>query len=214
MQKVIGIISYLPDDKRIRENRLFYLYKLISTSNTLFNLPIYIVIQNYNEQEIANLKKYTNIQLSPNYTRLGIVGARKELRKWFLESTYDTLIMLDDDCVIYGNKEDGDKYLSQIDNNPDMFYEFGGTLLKLFAISKSIFKEVDFENLHPENGEVFEDRIFVEKLRRLFPEKRYIFERGKLWEGSVSTRDPNSTWYVDQDIKKMLENTRQFFEKC
>ena len=209
--KCIGIISYLPDNKS-RNNRLNRLKTLINTCNNLFNLPIYIVIQNYHEDEINLVTKYRNVSTSQNYNKCGIVGARRKLREWFINSQYECLIMLDDDSIICGNRDDACKYLKQLDDNPNMFYEFTSSLLKLFAISKNIFKEVDFEDINPENGDGFEDRVFVGRLRKLFPNNRYIIEKGNLYECSLSTKDPDSTWYDNQDIKQMLLNTNKYLE--
>ena len=36
----------------------------------------------------------------------------------FLELDYDYLIMLDDDAELIGTKQDAQKYLTQIDQNP------------------------------------------------------------------------------------------------
>lgn len=208
MNKVIGIISYLPDDSQIRTNRIDSLRRLISRINYLFNLPIIIVAQNWKDFKLNNHD--TTIYY---FDKLGIVGARNKLREIFLQQDkYDCLIMLDDDSVIWGDKSDADNYLKQLDNNPGMFYEFTGTLLKLFAISKDLFEKIDFNGVNPELGEGFEDRLFVGKLRKLYPEKRYIINKGKLYEGSISTHDPNSTWYKQQSIEEMLENTNKYLE--
>ena len=206
MRKLIGIISYLPDNREVRKNRIDKLRRLINKCSYLFRLPIYIVIQNWEKQDIEAISLLPYVTLSPNYDKLGIVGARKKLREYFISSDYDYLIMLDDDCDLNGGS--GRDYLKQIDENPDCFIEFRGTLLKLFAISKTIFKEVDYENVNPENGEGFEDRIFVGKLRDKFPDRERRFKQPcGISENSISTRDPDSTWYKDQDLKTMIEKT-------
>lgn len=113
------------------------------------------------------------------------------MRRIFLESDYDYLIMLDDDCRLIGKS--GQRYLDQIDRNPDCFIEFDKTLLKLFAISKSVFMEYDYEEVNPESGEGFEDRIFVNKLRVKCPERRRLFQNTGLIQSSMATADPLST---------------------
>ena len=208
MKKVIGIISYLPDDIKIRDARIKKLTNLLNRIENLFQLPVILIAQNYK----MYVPEYSNL-LMFEYPKLGIVGARRKLREKFLESSYDCLIMLDDDCSIYGSRGDAMAYLQQIDNNPGMFYEFNVSLLKLFAISKEIFKEVDFADVNPEDGEGFEDRIFVETLRKRFPDKRYQFIKGHLEEYSVSTKDTYSTWYTNQDIKQMLKNTEEIIKE-
>ena len=215
MTKCIGIVSYLPSDKKLRERRWDKLINLLYTCNKLFKLDVIIESQCWSYFEISVIKSYfNNVTIYYNQDKLGIVGARKRLREHFLASNYDVIILLDDDCEIKGTKEDARDYLKQIDDNPDMFYEFSGTLLKLFAISKKMFEQVEFEEINPETGEGFEDRLFVNKLRMMFPTKRYIFNRSNLHDESISTRDKDSTWYVDQDIKRMLDNTDKILASC
>ena len=209
MNNLIGIISYLPDAARIREHRLQCLCNLIGQCNYLFRLPIYIVIQNYNDDEIKQLRQYKNVVLSQNYSKCGIVGARKKLREYFINSNYTNLIMLDDDCVISGGITQAQEYKKQIEDNPNCFIEFNSTLLKLFCISRELFKEIDYDDVNPELEEGFEDRIFVNKLRKLYPEKRRLFKHG-LQEYSISCKDEYSTWYKNQNIEKMLEKTKTY----
>lgn len=209
MKNVIGIISYLPDDKEIRSERLKLLFSLLSDCHRIFNLPVIIVAQNWNAELVrvpwATVYRYDK--------KLGILGARKELRRLFLESKYDNLIMLDDDSVITGDASDGKRYLEQIEYNPGLFYEFQNTLLKLFAISREIFEKQDFVDVSPEKGEGFEDRVFVNVLRHNFPDKRYVFEKYGLEESSISTADKLSTWHTNQDNKKMLKKTEDLINK-
>lgn len=201
---LLGIISYLPDDKEVREHRFNDLKWLIHVCNYLFKLPIYIVIQNYTSVEESVLKKCKNVTLSTNYNKLGILQARRTLREYFINSNYNNLVMLDDDCKVVGTIEQAKDYLRQIEENRDCFIEFNDTLLKLFCISKEIFKEVDYDDVNPEKEEGFEDRVFVNKLRNLYKDKRRIFIKNGLEEYSTSTKDEYSTWYTNQDINKMI----------
>ena len=211
MNTIIGIISYLPNDDEVREYRLNKLIALIHMCDYLFNLPIYIVIQNYTNIEISKLLESShNVVCSSNNQKLGILEARRTLRRYFISSNYDNLIMLDDDCTLTGTKDAGNKYLKQVEDNPNCFIEFNNSLLKLFCISKEIFKNVDYENINPELEEGFEDRVFVGKLRKLYADKRRVFERNGLEEYSISTKDKYSTWYTGQNINKMLENTYKY----
>ena len=210
MKIVMGIPSYLPDNKEVREYRFNRLKALINKCNQLFNLPIYIVTQNYREEK-SYLTGYKNVILSEDYTPLGIVGARRKLREYFLNSDYDYLIMLDDDIIIYGSS--GKSYLKQIEENPDCFIENNDLRIQLFAISKKIYSQIDFVDVSPEQGEAFEDRIFVESLRIKFPEARRIFKDTGLFEDSPATADIHSTWYKGQDIESMLANTEEIIAK-
>lgn len=208
MNKTIGIISWFPDNEEIRRVRKNKLISLIKKCLEIFNLPFIIIAQNYTKQDEQDiLALSSNITLCSYKDKLGITGARKYLRTMFLSSNHDYLIMLDDDCELFGDKYSGEAYLKQIDEHPHMFYEFNKTLLKLFAISKEIFSKEDFEDISPEKAEGFEDRIFVNKLRKKYPDKQYTFNKGTLRESSVSTKDTYSTWYSNQDINEMLNKT-------
>lgn len=210
--KCFGIISYLPDDELIRKARFEKLCKLIETCNQLFNLPIYIVIQNYKD-ELEYLSRYKNVTVSENYSRCGIVGARKKLREWFLSSIYDCLIMLDDDCEIIGTREAAKQYIEMVESHPGYYGMFKGTQLKLFSIDKNIFAQVDFDNVNPESGEGFEDTIFVNRLKKKFPKRGFSFCINGLKETSICTADTLSTWYSTQNLKDMLAKTHNITEK-
>jgi len=210
MNKIIGIISWLPDNA-FRDVRLTKLTNLMKKCREIFvDVPFILIAQNYSlDEEALILKTAPNTTLVHVEEKLGITGARKYLRNVFLNSKYDYLIMLDDDCELFGDSNSGKLYLKQIDENPDRFYEFNKTLLKLFAIHKDLFEKVDYEDVSPEKGECFEDRVFVNKLRKLYSEKQYIFKKYTLNEKSISTKDVYSTWYVAQDLKEMLSNTEK-----
>lgn len=211
LSKTIGIISYLPDDENIRKGRIKKLDNLLYKCSNLFpSINIVIIAQNWKDY---CPKTYGKIWVAVDSDKpLGITEARKSLRRVFLDyCNTDYLIMLDDDCELSGTS--GREYLKQIDDNPDCFIEFNKTLLKLFAISRYIFSQVDYDNLSPEKGEAFEDRVFVNKLRKKFPDRRREFKDTLINEISISTRDNLSTWYKNQDINKMLNNTFSIIEK-
>ena len=185
----------MPDDAKKREARVDKLYKLIETCNDIFKLPFIIIAQNWKGEKF-NVSGDSKII---NYTEpLGIIGARQELRKVFLASKYDYIIMLDDDCELMGTSENGKQYIKQIKEHPDMYGTWNGTLLKLFAISKEIFKQVDFGTGKVENGDYFEDILLVNTLEKKFPTKHFIFNKNGLVEKSNNYNDPNSTWFYGQ----------------
>lgn len=201
MNICIGIISYLPNESDKRDIRRKKLLELISQCNKLFGLPILIVAQNW---QGTNLNSYKDIFDTSNcnvysYDKpLGIIGARNKLREIFLKSNYDYLIMLDDDSTVSGTKDSADKYIQQIESHPDMYGIFNGTLLKLFAISKNIFESIDFGSGKVENGDYFEDILFVSALQKKFPTKQFTFIKNGLAEKSNNYNDPNSTWFHGQ----------------
>lgn len=212
LSKIIGIISYLPDDETIRSHRKEKLDILISKLNKLFNLPIVIIAQNYLESDIWYFKnKYSNVLIEDKVVKLGITGARKALREYFLNSSYDYLIMIDDDIEVIG--EHGDQYLKQIDANPNCFIENNKSRLQLFAISKYILSKHDFNDIEAEKGEGFEDRIFFYTLCKKFPEAHKKFIGTGIQERALATKDPDSTWYKNQDLKSMIEKTNKKIEE-
>ena len=209
MNKVIGIISYLPDDKEKRKIREEKIASLIDICNELFDLPIMIVAQNWKDFDIecCQLYKYD----SP----LGIIKARNTLRDIFLDSGYEYLIMLDDDCELTGDIESAEKYLSEIDSHPGGFGTWSGTLLKLFAISKEIFIEEDFGKGSVENGDYFEDILFVNTLLKKYPDKHFQFDKKiNLKEKSNNFNDENSTWFYGQYNKHDIgDRTREILSR-
>lgn len=207
--KAIGIISWLPDDNT-REVRRKRLEMLIKRLDELFNLPIIIVAQDWEDNEVEISK---NVLLL-TYHKLGITKARMQLREEFLKLNYDVLIMLDDDAEIVGTKEHVDEYLRQIDDNPGKFGIFKGTLLKLFAIPREILNEVEYEDVEAERGEGFEDMIFVEKCKKMFPNNYFFFTRYGLNDRSDSGNDQYSTWWKHQYAKKdMGDRSREIIKK-
>ena len=46
LSKVVGIISYLPDDEKIRQHRFDLVVNLVIKCQELFKLPIMIIAQN------------------------------------------------------------------------------------------------------------------------------------------------------------------------
>lgn len=101
------------------------------------------------------------------YDKLGITGARKKLREIFLDSEYDYMIMLDDDAKLVGTQEDANVYIHQIHSHPGARYGIYKTyLLKLFAISKDMFKEIDYPDGDAENGDFFEDMYLIMALEK------------------------------------------------
>jgi len=213
LAKVIGIISYLPDNPEKREIRLALLKKLITDCNSLFiDLPIIIIAQNWPEDLYKDTK---NITIYRYKEPLTIVGARIKLREIFLESSYDYLIMLDDDCEISGTPEGVKNYLDFIDNNPDCWITKHGSLLKLFAISKTIMKQVEYDIVRLEYLEGYEDTIFFNKLL-LFHESafRHFPYEAMVQDRSHSTADENSTWYrPGVDLRELQEKTRTILKK-
>ena len=125
--------------------------------------------------------------------KLGITGARRELRKVFLESDYGYLIMLDDDIQLAGDKKSADNYLKQIDNHPEAFGTFKQLTLQLFAISKEMFGKIDYPEGEIVDGDYFEDMWLIMALKKLYPDKYFSFTRGTLDPVANAANDQYST---------------------
>ena len=200
MKICLGIISYLPDNIDKREKRIKCLNNLIIKINELFkDFTVFIIAQNWKDYKIDQ----NNIIVKNYNNPLGVTGARIELRKVFLESEYDYLIMLDDDCMIIGT--DASDYIREIKLHPNGFGYFSNCLLKLFAISRYIYEKIEFPNIVLENCEGFEDITFVSMCRIRFPEKGFEFDRSKLDEISFHHPDAPSLWWTREHTHRKQE---------
>lgn len=204
MTKCIGIISYFPDDSKLRKIRIDKLNGLLKKCDELFGLPILIVAQNWKDDgELSKLSRST-ITVYKYDKKLGITGARRVLRQKFLESEYEYLIMLDDDINLVGNKQSADNYIRQIDNHPGDFGTFKQLTLQLFAISREIYSQIDFPAGEIANGDFFEDMWLIMALKKLYPDNFFSFVRGNLDPQGNAANDAHSTWYHKQFVKREI----------
>jgi len=215
LRKLISIVSYLPDDELVRTVRFNKLKTLLDKCNELFDLPIFILIQNYKPEEIAELQKINNVSLSSNYERLGITGARKKLRETTLAMAFDYFILIDDDGDLHGTKDGAKKYLCTIDEHPGGYANFKNRQLKLFAISKEVYSQVDYYDINPEDGAGFEDTIFIAKCDDKFNDKRFYFNYNiDLYDRSPGACDSCSTWWKPNvNMEPMLKRTRDLIDR-
>jgi hypothetical protein len=94
------------------------------------------------------------------YTQgLGVVGARKALQNHFLsDTTYDHIILIEDDCNLKcRNTNDIYDYLKTIHYNPRGFGKFHSHLLKLVAISRFMYKQIEHYEVDYQNNEGYDD---------------------------------------------------------
>ena len=209
-QFVIGIVSYFPDE--IREQRQNSLNNLINKCSIIFpGIDIIIVAQNWRD-----FRPYseTNKFIIYKFNKLGIVGARSKLRDIFINSEYDFLIMFDDDNIIEGTKENGDKYINLMKNNPDGFgvFDFYRGQFWGFCISKSLFKKVEFLEQCPETGQIFEDTYISHICLYHHPQFTDLKESGvKI----IENWKVKSTWWDNKkyNIKQMEINTYKLIEQ-
>lgn len=163
MKICIGITSYLPDDSDSRQVRIDRLKKLLKQLNNHFKLPIIIVAQNWKEFKVEQ----GNIAVF-NYNKLGITGARIILRKHFLNSVYDYMIMLDDDMELSEDQSEYDNYISTIESTKKEYYYVKNYLNNFSCISRIGFDRVNYDlSVDPEQGTGYEDWVFNEKCKKL-----------------------------------------------
>ena len=189
MRPLLGIVSWLPPDeprRSVRKERAADTFR--KCREWLPSVPVLVLAQEWQPMELAGMPSGITFSL---YPKLGILGARRELRERFLQSPFDCLIMLDDDCMLSGSKADSDLYLEELQAHPGCFGERNGTSLKMFSVCREAF--IPYPDVDPEKGQGYEDRAFVEALRREFPDRRFTYSRGPVANDDASS-DPYSTW--------------------
>lgn len=189
MKAGIGILSYLPPDEPRRGVRKARALRTLAKCSELFpDVPKIVIAQGW---KAADAVPGAVFSMHP---RLGILGARRELRETFLRHTdWDCLIMLDDDAELSGSREDADSYMAELQSHPGCFGERNGTSLKMFSICRGLLEEADFPDIDPEKGQGYEDRAFVGMLRERFPNMRFSYRSGPEANDNA-TSDPFSTW--------------------
>lgn len=106
LKVVIGIISYLPDDLKVREKRLSAHVKQLKGFNELFpNVDVLDVCQQYNPSEVelceAVANNGTRSYTAQQYGKLGACGARNVILKQFYNSDLDFCMITDDDTLLF-----------------------------------------------------------------------------------------------------------------
>lgn len=96
---MIGIISYFPDDKKIKAIRKRnHIAQIRFLVNIFPKEIIYIVSQNYNENDYIN---YKNIKYIKFDKPIGPAEARNQIFKQFYNSNEECLLLLDNDVYWY-----------------------------------------------------------------------------------------------------------------
>ena len=202
IKKVFGIPSFFPDNDsdyhiEMRRERTRRFRELLFKLEEFWpNTDILVIAQNWQDFELPEVKNKIKVF---HYGKLGILGARKELRKRFLESDYDYMIMLDDDAMITVNEPQ--LYMDEIDKHPNGFGAIRKSpkpsVLQFFAISKHIYSQVEMPDVDPEQGQGFEDDVFSAQCWGSFPNAGFMFPEGWVNESSLHYFGPGkcpSTW--------------------
>ncbi len=170
MKICFGIPSWIPEKEPDRSLRIERINRLFKQLEKLWpNIDILVIAQNWKDFKPIETK---NKQIIKYYSALGIVGARKTLRKEFLKFSYDYIIMFDDDAII---KCDNDHvhldYMAEVEKHPQGFcfihggcnkyHPYIGAQLNLCAISRYIYEKEDMVPVDPQKKEGYEDSVYA-----------------------------------------------------
>ena len=214
MKKVIGIVSWLPDNEEARTQRIDRLERLFKQLDIYFkDVPIMIIAQNWKDYKLPN-------SLNANvfyYSKLGILKARKTLREKFLESNYDYLIMCDDDCIIESTVEATKNYLDEMDNHPNgfCFIQYDAAQLNLCAISRYIYEREQMVDVDPQKNEGFEDLIWSCLLHYKYSDLEFHITGVKHIQFNNPNESAPSTWANDEkrNWDMMLKRSNRYIEE-
>ena len=210
MKPVVGIVSYLPEE--LYDVRIPKVFNLLTQCKECLGYPIIMICQGWRQDDLDKAKECAF--LKSYATPLGITGARRELQKIFIESEYDHLIMLDDDLELFGGPDSWQVYKDQLESNPDKWGIFREKLLWLLSMPKSIYKQVEWPDKDPVNGDFIEDYWLFLYLNEFFIQQRFYYDKPLIDIIGEPSRDPESTWYHGQyDKKKMSDSTFKTFQK-
>jgi len=205
LKKVFGIISYFPWEQPARKQRQDRLDRLVKQlSNLCPDIPIMVISQQWKNYTLED--KCKNQIIKYDYPKLGILAARQELRKHFLESNYDYLIMFDDDAIIDGTLGMMISYMQEIEKHPEGFCfikgkgsspytEYADSQLNLCAISRWIYEREPIPDIDPQKSQAFEDRIWSTLLHFKYADYEFDAPEGLK---CIHFKNPNevapSTW--------------------
>lgn len=221
MKPVFGIVSYFPWEQPERKQRQDRLDRLVKQLSYLWpEIPIIVISQQWKFYNLDG--KCKNKVIRYDYPKLGILKARQELRKRFLENDFDYLIMFDDDAIIEGNEELAKKYIAELNNHPEGFCfikgdgsspytDYNDSQLNLCAISRYIYEKEPIPNIDPQQSQAFEDRIWSTLLHFKYADKEFDAPEGIRCIHFKNEDEPvPSTWASEKVYrwKQMRQNTK------
>lgn len=123
MSMMIGIISYMPNDEKLRAKRLKAAYAQIDWLEWLFPSSSFIVMaQNYLESDYLDDERVIYMKKDKP---IGAGEARNLILKLFYNTDYDWVFLLDDDTVTFPYYQYED-FIHDVANNPDKFKGIDG----------------------------------------------------------------------------------------
>lgn len=204
MKICFGIISYLPEDNKVRRSRLKKSKNLFWSIMRLFpNVLIHVVAQNYEDKDEIEWVEYDR------QDKLGIVGARQRLLDWFKDSDFDYMVTFDDDCELIG--ESTEQYVKHLKSGLWDIVMPNDHDFKMCALSKKAPMEIP--KIYPEKGEGFEDLAYF-TMARLNGCK--VFRIEKVREEDMWVKDEwggnDSTWLQGREYEKVAQMIDKTFE--
>ena len=210
---VFGIISWFPDKEPARTQRIARLNKMFEQIRDLFGDVKYLIVaQNWRDYKlpdfvVANATIY-------RYNKLGILGARKTLGKHFLESSYNYLIMLDDDIILETSKDFNKEYFfDELNKHPNgfVFLKYGWSLT-FCAVSKYIYSKSPMCDIDPEKGEGYEDVVWPNLLHYKYGDKEFKLSGITFVQNQQQyVKELKSTWCNKETNHKRLEALSKFY---
>ena len=195
LSKVFGVISYIPGGEPARSLRIERLNRLFKQiTDTFGDVNWLIVAQNWKDYTIPEYVKNAKIV---KFEPLGILRARKTLRKLFLESHYDYLIMCDDDVIIEtAGPLIAEAYMTEIDMHPQgfMFLQYQAAQLNMCAISRYIYEKEPMVDVDPQKNEGYEDAVFSNLLHYKYPNNEFHCYGLKCLQWMNKNEKAPSTW--------------------
>ena len=214
LKKCFGIVSWLPDKEPNRTQRINRLNSMFNQFKEIFgnDIEYLIVAQNWKDYKVPS---FVNAQIF-EYNKLGILGARKTLGKHFLESSYDYIIMCDDDVILKTNENfTSDNFFKELDNHPNgfMFLQYSWSL-NLCAISKSIYAQTPMIDIDPEKNEGYEDVVWPNLLHYKHKDKEFKVKDIQFTQNKIeNVVNAPSTWDNNVNHQELAQLSNFYVER-
>ena len=211
-----GVPSWIPEkepDRTLRKERLDRMFKQIT--DLFGDVDWLIVAQNWKDYKAPDFVKHIKIRNKP---QLGILGARKELRQFFLDEHYDYLIMLDDDIILETQPDFSSKYFfEELEKHKDGFFflQYGWSLT-FCGVSRYVYSNEPMVDIDPQKGEGYEDMIWPLLLHYKYSKNEFKIRGLKFTQHKAKGEKAPSTWtgnFIKQgySFEKMNKITK-FYE--
>lgn len=151
---MFGVISYLPNDERVRSVRWKTTVKCIS--NLLLvsgwvGQPLHIVTTNWNDEEIAQVRSFAPLSRICFHTvemeHRGAAVSRNVLLKTLYTSDSDYLLICDDDVHIYPYY-DLEQFFVDLHNHPDRYLSKNLLHICAHLANSAPFKEKNLQDIN------------------------------------------------------------------